>query len=489
MQQIVQRIKNNIQRLLTLFILMSLACINVIQADDFLDRHPYIYVVDEDSKIEAVSDSLFYDRSRGVIFVVNKWDLRKNDPWLTELRNEVVPWANEHDYNLLYIEMRGAASPEGPTDNNRMLAFNRVRVIQEQLDTMFVSLNRDRLGGNTERVTEDYKGLVFMMHEANDPDTQVVEEIVDRYYDDIVPLKKELRKIDDGKLWNRLLHTYYPRLRATRILLYFGKPQVLSLPITPEAQIEALPQQAEMACLGVTEDLTLDLAERHPRQHMLALRTNVLYDGFYMPRYGWAPTPDVHLEYYPRRGHYTYNAGITISDWEHWKTYEFWQIQDLNFEVRRYLTHIRRAPADAGKDRDVIADYYMGPYVGLNLDVNRYGIGLDDNTGWEGEGFGGGINFGYVMPLCKSYRWRLEFSLGLGMYISKYDPYVYRNPLTGEDDGLYYYDWTLSADLFRKRNYRLTWFGPTNFGIHLTYDILYRNRNKRTPTFRRWENK
>lgn len=467
---------------------MGLACIGVIQADDFLDKHPYIYLVDENSTIEAVSDSLFYDRSRGVIFVVNKWDLRKNDPWLNELRDEVVPWANEHNYQLLFIEMRGAASPEGPTDNNRKLAFNRVRVIDEQLDKLFASLNKEGVRRNTERITEDYTGLVFLMREANDPDTHIVEEIVDDFHDNITLLKKMLQNVNGGKLWRRLLHTYYPRLRATRILLYFGDYHELFKPIQPALQTEPLPQQAFIAAPPRPGELTLRQTERHPRQHMLALRTNLLYDGFYMPRYGWAPTPDVHLEYYPRHGHYTYNAGITISDWEHWKTYEFWQIQNLNLEVRRYLTNVRHAPLDAGNDRSIIADYYMGPYVGLNLDVNRYGIGLDDNTGWEGEGFGGGINFGYVLPLSKSYRWRLEFSVGLGLYVSQYDPYVYRNPLTGEDDGLYYYDWTLSADLFRKRNYRLTWFGPTNFGIHLTYDILYRNRNKRTPSFRRWEN-
>ena len=59
-----------------------------------------------------------------------------------------------------------------------------------------------------------------------------------------------------------------------------------------------------------------------------------------------------------------------------------------------------------------------------------------------------------------------------------YDPYVYGNPLNGVEDGLYYYDYHGSASEFQERNHRFIWFGPTNLGVHLTYDIIYRKRKE-----------
>ena len=79
------------------------------------------------------------------------------------------------------------------------------------------------------------------------------------------------------------------------------------------------------------------------------------------------------------------------------------------------------------------------------------------------------------MPLTKQGRWRLEFGLQVGYIHCNYDPYQYENPVNpAYHDDNYYYKWTLKPELFKKRQYRWNWIGPTRVGITLSYDLLYR---------------
>jgi hypothetical protein len=91
------------------------------------------------------------------------------------------------------------------------------------------------------------------------------------------------------------------------------------------------------------------------------------------------------------------------------------------------------------------------------------------------------------MPISKNRRWRLEFSLGFGYYRTKYDPYVYGNPKSSVEDGLYYYDYLGKKENFKERNHVFSWIGPTNLGVHLTYDLLYRRIHKKGVSFNRSE--
>ena len=45
----------------------------------------------------------------------------------------------------------------------------------------------------------------------------------------------------------------------------------------------------------------------------------------------------------------------------------------------------------------------------------------------------------------------------------------------------------MDPDLFKKRQYRYNWLGPTRVGITLTYDLLYRRINKKGVSFKNYE--
>jgi hypothetical protein len=54
-------------------------------------------------------------------------------------------------------------------------------------------------------------------------------------------------------------------------------------------------------------------------------------------------------------------------------------------------------------------------------------------------------------------------------------------------DNLYYYKWKSDPDLFKKRQYRWNWIGPTRVGVTLSYDLLYRRIHKKGVSFKDYE--
>lgn len=332
-----------------------------------------------------------------------------------------------------------------------------------------------------------------MMEQAQDPDLPAIRRILTDYAGNRELIKQKMKAEEGGMLWNRVFDKYFALIRYARVVLFFEEKLLrmppLDEPLLPE--ITKLPTfDTDSFCTTYEfPDASSIIYDRFPRRHVLGIRTNMLYNCLWMPRYGMAPTPNLSLEFYPKIGHFTYNISGILADWERWNVHKFWQIQDLNAGVRFYTRRKKKAPRDVANHplAPTIADRFLGFYVGAYAHINRFGIGFDKDTGWEGEGWGAGIQLGYTLPLCKSYRWRVEFSLGAGFYTCKYDPYVWGNPVNGKYDGLYYYDYKGPSSKFIRRNHRFTWLGPTEIGVHLTYDLLYlRGNGKKGISFRRW---
>ena len=441
-------------------ILTALNC----QAQDYAYRHdtefPFIVISPENQKqAPKISDDEFYKLSTGVVFEVSKTDIRQDDPFFKLYQDEILPRINQQHLQLRKVFVRGAASPEGSYNNNRRLGQARSKAL---LDALRSQLRNQYIETNSEvsSVTEDYGYLCQLMKEADDADYTTVQRIYDNCQGNEPRIKQQLMAAQGGRLWQRLLKEYFPKLRSARLILWFSEPDREHAPLTEIAQLKG----GKLTFIERPEPKAAPFRYQpqeveQTRRHLLAIRTNLAHDLFYMPQFGWAPSPNLQLEYYPLDGHYTYNLGVTWGNYRHWDTNKFFQVRDFQLEVRRYFR--------GGGD-------FTGLYAGAYAQGDVYGIGLSASKGWEGEGGGAGLSLGYVVPLNKKGNFRLEFMMAAGFFLTYYDPYVYGNPLTGTNDDKYYYDYQGSASEFKKRNHRFTWIGPTNFGIQLTYDILYR---------------
>lgn len=449
----------------------------------FYRNYSYIRFVGYD-ETPTISDEEFHDISAKVVFPVNAYQLTDGDALLRELADEVLPRINQDSLELVSLMIRGAASPEGPYLYNKSLGEKRAQSLVDFIKPrMAIPVDDSRFSLDVE--AEDYRTLCIMMRRACDKDYKLVQSIYDKNMpqNGVGPLKLELQAVRGGELWNRLLSLYFPSLRVARIVLFFRKarPEVVEvveevkedIPVTvePVVEVPTVPDDVEMI--------------RLPRRELLSVKTNLLMDFAYMPGYDrWCPLPNVAVEYYPLYGHFTYGLSVDFPWWRHYQDHKFFQVRNYQAEARYYL---RSGSIDRGEQPGTKAAF-SGLYLQAYAHAGLYGICFDIDRGWEGEGFGGGLGLGYVLPLTKTGHWRLEFGAQVGYFFTKYDPYQYGNPVDPTyNDNLYYYKWTLAPELFKRRQYRYHWLGPTRVGITLSYDLLYRRINKRGVSFRSHE--
>lgn len=461
----------------------------------FYAQYPYVIVINDGDDIE-ISDDDFYRNAASVIFKVSKYDLPTEDATLNELRDKVLPQIRRDGLRVVRVKLRGAASPEGSEEFNRYLSEQRQMALYNFIRDDMQIPQGDSLMFETE--TEGYSYLYRKMKQNNDPDFEKVKPLFDEYMPgkQYAQLKKALRTVDGGRVWQRMLVTYYPSLRSACMLIVCQRDPALVQPIAVEP-IEAIEpispvEPIEPVVTPVVPEIPVEVVvpdtleekpwvERYPRRELLSVKTNLLFYGVYMPGYNrWCPIPNVAVEYYPLRGHFTFGASFDCPWWQNYWAHKYFQIRNYQLEARYYFRKgdIELRPEGKGA---AFKGFYLQAYGHMGL----FGICFDENRGWVGEGGGGGIGAGYVMPLSKKGHWRLEFQLQVGVFHCKYDPYQFENPVDPDfRDHLYYYKWTGKPSLFKERQYRFTWVGPTRVGITLSYDLLYRKARKKTEGVR-----
>ncbi len=445
-----------------------------------MPSHSYVVVLGGDCHEIAITDSAFYKISRKVVFPVNKFDIPESSEFRRELLGEILPYFDNNDYLLHSVLIRGAASPEGPYSWNQTLSQLRrkslLKLINSHVEHHIDSCLK------VKEVAEDYVYLTMLMNERGDKDASRVGALVDKYFDtDQRLLKEKLMAMDGGRLWKRLLRQYFPEMRAARVVLVFKKI------------VNAKPAEQPTGTLAVKVEPNLDITPfevnipydaRLPRRELLSVKTNLLFDFAYVPGYDrFCPIPNIAVEYYPLHGHFTYGASIDFPWWQHYAKHKYFQVRNYQLEARYYLKSGDVRKVGYGKGA-AFKGWYAQAYAHLGL----YGVCFDANRGWEGEGVGGGLGIGYVLPLTKKGHWRLEFGAQAGVFWTKYDPYQYESVIYPDlHDNRYYYKFNNFGDFFKRRQHRFTWFGPTRVGITITYDLLYRRRVKSGVSFKSWE--
>lgn len=343
-------------RVVTISLIFLLSTINSMVAMNIEDNggykplpeYSFVYISeDENATLPDVSDSLFNANAQGIRFAVNRTELRADEPFIATFINHILPLLRDKKLVLRRIMVRGAASPEGPYANNCRLGKERtqrlIEYIGSKLDNDF-----DPRNIQSSNICEDYDYLIHLMTLASDPETNNVKKIWQETKGNEQQCKLRLQRLNGGKTWLRLKQKYFPSLRQARVMIWFGRKP---MPITTEPIIQ---QDTITTDTLITEYLTATPADtialtpteipitttKSPRIPLIAVRTNLVHDFFYMPNFGFAPGGNIQLEYFPRKGHLTYNIGFTFSNHRHWQDYKFFQIRDLQLEMRRYFRSI-----------------------------------------------------------------------------------------------------------------------------------------------------
>lgn len=418
-----------------------------------------------------------------VHFKLNKADLdlnyMNNGYALTHLNRVVDSLGVE---NISAIEIISQSSPDGSLSRNEWLTEHRSKVILDYMYRAFPEL-KSKISLNT--VTESWENLA--MYVAQDPNLS--EKNINKILDIIdsrklsVNAKKSRLKNNLGKdpkvgnIYAYLTKYYYPVIRNSGIyILHMVEPATAFNmdPLRPYVEVEGAVFPDSIDYTLPKKPLPQKPAEPVPdekppveKRPLLAVKTNLPYYAFYRKDLGWAPIYNVEAELYPtEEGRWTWLLEYEFPWHSVTDKHQYFQILNLQFEARRYF---RKNSNHSG--------HYLSAYVGANL----FDICFDSKGGhgYQGEGGGAGLGYGYVLPLGKKQdtRWKLEFFIKGGAYVTLYDPYDAGSPFAGK----YYYEWYDAPGLFRRRNMIFRWLGPTGAGITLSYDLIFKKK-KRTET-------
>jgi hypothetical protein len=364
--------------------------------------------------------------------------------------------------NITAIEIVSQSSPEGTLERNQWLTKNRSEVMLYYMYRVFPSL-KEKISMNT--VTESWDNLARYV--AQDPliteDTRKrILEVIDSKELSVAAKKTRMKRSlgkdpNVGNVYSYLLEYYYPVIRNSGIyILHNVEPKTAFNIEIEKPHIDETSSIPKGAIELPSEDKKSESTVR--KRPLLAAKTNLLYNSFFTKDLGWGPIYNIEAELYPtENGRWTWLLEYEFP----WHTvldkHQYFQILNLQFEGRRYF---RKASNHTG--------HYLSVYLGANL----YDICFDKQAGhgYQGEGFGGGLGYGYVIPLGKKpdTRWKLELLVKAGAYMTLYDPYDAGSPFRGK----YYYEWYDAPSLFIRRNMIFRWFGPTGIGATISYDLI-----------------
>lgn len=428
----------------------------------------------------STTDSAFIHDSRPIIpFVVGKKDIEQQDrKWIT---NNLIPKLKALGDSGIIIG-RASASPEGSLHINTQLANARKASMNALLSSYGINTNLIRY----DVAPMDFPLMRSLMKLRKDDYLPVVDSLMSQYAADVMLLKEAMIRQDRGKLWQHLYHNYFPSLRSVRIMAIKRaekeedkreeierKENERKENEIEKVEIEKIEKIEE---IEKTEKIEKEETEGDERRELMSVKTNLLFDLAYMPGYNrFCPIPNVTIEYYPLHGHFTYGASFDTPWWKHYSKHKYFQLRNYQVHTRYYL---RRGDIEERKPGEGAA--FKGFFFSAYAHAYLYNICFSEKRGWEGEGWGAGMGVGYVMPIDRKEHWRLEFGLQLGYQHTLYDPYQWRCPVDPDTDAnRYYYKWYGNAKDFKKRQHSYSWIGPTRVEITLSYDLIYRHKERK----------
>ena len=349
-------------------------------------------------------------------------------------------------YRLRKVLVVGGASPEGSIMHNRRLSANRAKRIFNYLEsygelpdslTVFKFLGRD------------WQGLVRLV-EA-DPNVPYRKETL-AFLRDILRRVEggekaadnnvvRLSRFKGGKPYKYMYRVLFPELRASSTYLWYQRVRN-PMKLTPLNGIPTCITPAPAPRLTITTPVVMK------KPFYMAVKTNMLYDALLVPNVG--------VEFYLGKdwslgGNWMY--GWWKSDPSHW----YWRTYGGDITLRKWFGR-------AAKEKPL-----TGHHLGLYAQVQTFDFELGGRGYMGGEPggdifdracFGGGIEYGYSLPIAR--RLNIDFSAGIGYLGGKYYEYIPIDQC---------YVWQATKNLH--------YFGPTKVEVSLVWLVGRGNYNKK----------
>lgn len=358
------------------------------------------------------------------------------------------------------VLLRGSASPEGSSMDNRNLAEAR----SHALDRWFA----DTLGlmGSTlyhrESVGEDWEGLARIIRSLDADEfpwradaLDIIEHTPEWVTKDGKvedSRKNRLRRLDHGETWRWLAARVFPELRAV------GMSVECFISHSPQARTDTVyitNTLRDTVYIDITPEPSFTGSDRRipdysGRRMLFALRTNALAIplanlGIEVPLgERWSLGADIYYPWLWRSGH---ADGID-------KTGVCNELMAADVELRYWFPRKDKQPAQR----------LLGHSIGLYAAAGQYDFERNW-SGHQGEFYNVGLDYLWAAPIFGG-RMHLELELGVGYIWSLSRPYDCFEP---------------GGKIYQRKGVtqKTTWIGPTRAQISLVVPIYARTRSKK----------
>lgn len=229
----------------------------------------------------------------------------------------------------------------------------------------------------------------------------------------------------------------YDKQRGAYIEVHFKKQEILPPPIKKDT----------VYIRDTVRYIKIDtvwIKEKPKIIPILAVKTSLVSDLL--------ATPNIQAEVYTHLWGLSFEFDYTFPWWHKDEGCFYYQVLNGTVGIRKYLNN-----------------QYTGHWLGIYGNSAVYDICFwNKDKGWQGELYGVGLGYGYVFRDKRYPRLKFEPYIRIGWFRSKFDTYHISQPWNEK----YYYNWTSRASEFVPRRFSMNYFGPTEIGFNLTFDLI-----------------
>lgn len=323
---------------------------------------------------------------------------------LDEILHQISKLHRDTLRNITQVTFSGVASPEGNYQINRRLADGRLLALEK-----YIRSHIDLPNGLIIRHNDTYIPWKYLIAEIEVSDIAHKEEILSilRSPSELVSYHNHttidsripaLQQIDNGKVWNMLNKRFFPKMRNACFVLITlqDKPRQAPLPETRSL----LTDTTKRMSIPTLEAPATPEPETWTRQ--LHIKTNAIGLGLAIANLA----VEVDLA-----RHWSFTLPVYYSAWDYFKTTVKFRTFSVQPEFRYWFS-----PDNEG--------WFVGGHFGLSY----YNFAIDGEYRYqdhnrETPAIGGGLATGYRTHLSKDKRWKMEFTLGGGIYPLHYDKF------------------------------------------------------------------
>lgn len=341
-------------------------------------------------------------RSFRIHYIINIAEIdstfQNNTESIAELKDYLKKIQNDTTIQVKSIRFRGTASPDGGYEFNQWLCVNRLRTFKELVrnyidipDSIIIANVSDiPWDGFRDKVAQSdiqYRDEILAII---DEGPKIVPWFNNRHIDARLLKLKSMHK---GKVWELLKSPILEDLRfGSAVFETYQK-----LPLPPLSLFPLVPETPPFPSLQVEEP---EYELWMPRLH---LKTNTI--GLALLSANFAVEADI-----ARHWSVTLPVYYCAIDW--FKSTIKFRNFTVQPEVRYWFRHA---------DND-------GFFVGAHLEMAYYNFAFDGAYRYQDyrgrtPALGGGLSVGYRKPISKNKRWRMEFTLGAGIYPLDYSTF------------------------------------------------------------------